>query len=333
MDVVEVIAFVLFAGSLLFIFVLVIRRSFLARQARRHNELVRRLRPTALALVDAAEPVSELHGEEAEAFAGILGGYARSVSGDARRRIATYFEASGGVEEQLRSLRSRRAWRRATAAFTLGDMGSPRAVPDLLRALDDRARDVRMAAARSLGRLGAAEATEPVIASSLSGRVPRDVAGLALLDLGPTAVPRLLELTEDADPRIRAAAVELVGLLGNAPDAKPILDRLRDPAAAVRAAGADALGRLGAGEARDALVRALEDRVPAVRAAAAHALGRTGGRRAAEALLPVARAHEFEPARAAAEALARIDPPLVLQTASEPDAGPHLREAADRIAL
>jgi len=190
-----------------------------------------------------------------------------------------------------------------------------------------------MAATRSLGRLGAVEAIEPVIVAALAGRIPRDVAGLALLDLGPTAVPRLLELTQDDDPRVRAAALELVGLLGDAADARSVLDRLRDPAAAVRAAGAEALGRLGAGQARDALVGALEDRVPAVRAAAARALGRTGGSRAVEALLSVARADEFEPARAAAETLARIDRQLVLRTASEPDAGPHLREAADLVAL
>jgi HEAT repeat protein len=190
-----------------------------------------------------------------------------------------------------------------------------------------------MAATRSLGRLGAVEAIEPLIEADLAGRIPRDVAGLALLDLGPAAVPHLLEMMQNDDSRVRTAAVELVGLLGDAADARAVLDRLRDPAAAVRAAGADALGRLGAAEAQDALVRALEDRVPAVRAAAARALGRTRGRHAVEALLPVARTDEFEPARAAAETLARIDQQLVLRTASQPDAGPHLREAADLVAL
>jgi HEAT repeat protein len=112
-----------------------------------------------------------------------------------------------------------------------------------------------------------------------------------------------------------------------------VLQHLRDPAAAVRVASAIALGRLGAGEAGDALTRALEDRVPAVRAAAALALGQTGNRDAVEALLPVARSDAFEPARAAAQALARIDPPRVLEVAAEPDAGPHLREAADLLTL
>ena len=331
MRAIEFIALVLFGVSVLIILALVVRRSALARAARRRTALAGQLRPTALELVsgDRADSVAGFHGQEAEVLAELVGGYARRVTGDARQRIAGFFETSGAVDDQLKRLGSRRAWRRASAAFALGDMCSLRAAPELVRALGDRARDVRLAASRSLGRLGALEAIEPLIDAALARRVPHDVAGLALLDLGPAAVPRLVELTANAEPAVRSKAVELVGLLGNAGDARPVLERMRDPAAAVRAASADALGRLGAGGGRDALVRALDDRVPAVRAAAARALGRTGGRRAAEALLPVARADAFEPGRAAAAALARIDPALVLEAASEADAGPHLREAAD----
>jgi HEAT repeat protein len=332
---VSVISLVFVAGSLILILLLVARRSYLARQAKARDLLVRRLRPLAIAFVESDDPASapDLHGPEAEIFASLLGGYARLLRGAAWERIAAYFEATGGVDEQLERLRSRRAWRRATAAFTLGDMCSRRAAPELLVALGDRVRDVRMAAARSLGRLGAVEAIEPLIASSLSGGVPRDVGGLALLDVGPKAVPRLIALSGNVEPAVRSDAVELIGLLGEAGHEEPLLEHLSDPAADVRAASATALGRLGAGEARDALVHALGDRVPDVRAAAADALGQIGGRRAADALLPVARADAFEPARAAARALARIDPERVVQAASEPDAGPHLREAADLVLL
>ena len=330
-----VVGLVLTAGSLLLLLVLVARRSYLAHRARTRDELVHRLRPLAIAFVESDEPQTppELRGLEAEIFANLLGTYARLLRGAAWERIAAYFEATGGVDEQLGRLHSRRAWRRATAAFTLGDMCSSRAAPDLLVALDDPAREVRMAAARSLGRLGAVEAIEPLVAAAHAGRVPRDVSALALLDLGPPALPRLVALSRNVEPAIRADAIELIGLLGEAGDEKSLLGHLTDPSAAVRAATATALGRLGAAEARDALVRALGDRVPEVRAAAAGALGRIGGRRAADALVPVARADAFEPARAAAQALARIDPGRVVQAASEPDAGPHLREAADLVLL
>jgi hypothetical protein len=48
-------------------------------------------------------------------------------------------------------------------------------------------------------------------------------------------------------------------------------------------------------------------------------------------LLQQAREDRFEAARAAAQALARVDPAALLEAAEEPDAGPHLHEAADLI--
>jgi HEAT repeat protein len=325
-----------FAGTLLFLVLLVARRSYIAHRERRRAGLVAQLRPGAIAFVGGGDDaVPEYHGAEAEVFAELLGNYTRLLRGDARSRIASYYESSGGVDEQLARLRSRWAWKRATAAFTLGDMSSKQAVPGLLAALDDKRRDVRMAATRSLGRLGAVEGIAPIIQAAVAGRLPRDVTGLALFDIGPDAVPHLLELVSSNEPAVRASALELVGLLGAAGDAPPVLDGLSDTAAAVRAASADALGRIGTGEAeaRDALVRALDDRVPTVRVAAARALGHTGGQAVADALLPVARGDSFEPARAAAEALARIAPARVVQEAEKPDAGPHLREAADLLSL
>ena len=163
--------------------------------------------------------------------------------------------------------------------------------------------------------------------------MPADVANLALLDIGPASLPHLHVLATHAEPAVRSSAVQLIGLLGSAGDAPAVRDQLTDAAAQERIAAAGALGRLGAGTARDALMRALEDRVAAVREAAATALGQLGGRQATAALLPVARHDSFDVARAAAAALSRIDPTLVMRVAAEPDAGPHLVEAADRVAL
>ena len=325
----------LVGATVVFMLLLVARRWRVVREERRRDELVTRLRPAAVELLEADTPQAppQLHGPEAHVFAQLLAGYARVLRGEPQDRIAAYFEGVGGVDAEIRHLRSRRTWRRATAAFTLGDMASRRAVPALLESLADRAREVRVASVRSLGRLGAVEAIEPIVAAGVARSVPRDVASLALLDVGPPALPQLVELATHPLPAIRADAIELVGLLGAAGDAEQVQSHLEDPAAGVRVATADALGRLGAAEARDALMRALDDRVPAVRAAAAHALGQIGGRTATEALLPVARTDAFAPARAAAEALAHIDPGLVIRAAEAPDAGPHLREAADLVRL
>jgi HEAT repeat protein len=328
-------AAVLVAANVVLILVLLSRRWLVLRRQHRHDRLVQELRRSAILLVesDESELPPALAGADKAVFAELLAGYSRQLSGPSKDRIVAYFEATGAVDDELAALRSRRSWRRAAAAFTLGDFGSTRAVGALIATLDDPAREVRMAATRSLGRIGSVEAIDSLVTAGVEGRVPADVANLALLDIGPAALPYLHVLATHSEPAVRTSAVQMIGLLGSAGDAPAVREQLTDAAAPVRIAAASALGRLGAGAARDALMRALEDRVPAVREAAATALGQLGGRQATAALLPIAQGDSFDVARAAAAALSRIDPRVVMRAAGEPDAGPHLHEAADRLAL
>ena len=310
--------------------VLAARRVLVARSERRRIEAETRLRPLALALLEGDRvAVRELPERDAEVLAALLGRLGRFLRGVSRERIAAFFDERGSVDRELRLLRSRRAWRRATAAFALGDMGAPRTVPALLSVLDDPDGDVRAAAVRSLGRLAAADAVEPIVYALADARVPRAVAGQALLAIGPEALPALRALQTAPEAEARAFAVELVGLLGDASDGAPLVERLRDSSAEVRATAARALGRLGAEEGAAELRVALDDRIPFVRGQAAHALGAVGDPAAVEDLLRVARDDMFEPAHAAAQAAARLAPEVVRAAAARPGAGPHLHEAAD----
>jgi len=320
-----------FAGVLV-LAVLVARRGVLAGRARRSAE--ERLTPIALAVAfeDESE-IPALSKRDAVVRAGLRGRVSARLRGGSRERIAQHFERHGHVRDEIDTLSDRRSWRRATAAYVLGDMGSRAAVPALVEALDDRERDVRSAAARSLGQLGDAEAVEALLGALSSRRVPRGVVGQAVLALGSAAVPRLLPLLEHPEPEVRATAAELIGLLGGAGEAEPLAGRLTDSSAAVRERAALALGRLGAAEAYDQLDRTLGDRAPLVRAAAAEALGLIGNTRAFPSLLQLARSDVFEPARAAARALARLAPDRLQEAARELDAGPHVREAAATAAL
>jgi HEAT repeat protein len=232
----------------------------------------------------------------------------------------------------VKALRARHDWQRATAASLLGDMGSERAIAPLLEVLGDRSRDVRTAAARSLGRLGAPAAADALVRAFVTADVAHGVAGDALVALGPAALPALRALTGSEDPALRKAAVELLGLLGEPADSPVLVARLRDSAAEVRASAARALGRLAAEDAATAVRGALSDRVPFVRAAAARALGDIGDRDAGAELLVVARSDHYDAAQAAARALARVDPQL-LATAAREGGGPHVLEAADRVAV
>jgi HEAT repeat protein len=323
-------ALTLAALSVLFLVALVARRISLARAERRRTELEARLRPLALALVDDGEVQERAWtSEERAVLAESIGRLSRSVAGEARERIGAYFAGTEAYSNEIRALGDRRAWRRATAAYRLGDMACAEAVPAVLERVGDRDPDVRAAAARSLGRLAAPEAAAPLVHVLVNGTVPRTIAFRALLDIGPDALPVLRDLVHDEDQDLRAAAVELLGWLGDASDDAVLIDAVRDPSAEVRARAAGALGRLAALEGAEALTGALDDRIYFVRLHAARALGQVGEHAAVPRLVRQARDDRFEAARAAAEALACIDPDALLAAAEEPGAGPHLHEAAD----
>jgi HEAT repeat protein len=327
-----VVAFV--AVALLLLIVLGIRRVVLARSRRQYAAAEKRVRPIAIALVEGRPgSLQRFTSTDEVVLAEVLGRFSRKLTGAADERIADYFRSGDALAPALRELRSRRAWRRAAAAYRLGDMACAEVAPALLTALDDRTRAVRAAAARSLGRLGVLDAVKPLVEALVSGRVPNGVAGQALVELGPAAVPELRVIAGHPSWRLRATAVALLGLVGDSSDSPLAVGALEDPSADVRAAAAKALGRVGVVAAEPALRRTLDDRIPFVRAEAAASLGVIGSAADLPRLLEMARTDRFRPARAAAQAVARIAPGRLAAAAAEPGAGPHLHQAADLSAL
>lgn len=322
--------YVFIAIQVVLLITLAIRRVVVVRQIGRYAAAVRRVRPIAISMVegeDGERPV--LSSQDQAVLAEVLGRYSRQLTGGDQTRVAEYFRSSDALAESLHELGSRRMWHRAAAAYRLGDMGCEEAAPALLAALDDRNRTVRGAAARSLGRLKVVDAAKPLVDALVSGRVPNGVAGEALVELGPAAVPELRAIAEHPSHQLRATAIALVGLIGDSTDSPLAIRCLGDPSAEVRAAAAETLARIGGRAAEPALRTTLDDRIPFVRAGAAVALGEIGSREALPRLLEIARADAFRPARAAAQAVARISPKALAAAAEEPDAGPHLHQAAD----
>lgn len=320
---------VLTAAAVGLLITLAIRHTTLGRRERRAADAERRMRPIAIELIEGTSMPPELSPHDRVALAMAIGRFSRKVSGGTMDRIGAYFRESGGLAAASAALRARPAWRRAAAAYSLGDMACKEAVPLLLEALDDRTGEVRAAAARSLGRLRDPSAIEPLMVCLVARRVPRGMAGTALLDLGPTAIPELRRIARHDDPQVRATAITVLGLVGDSGESDVLLHAITDPSADVRAEAARALGRIGAADAEPALMTALEDRVPFVRAEAATSLGAIDARSAVAQLVEVARSDRFRPARAAAQAVAEIDPQTLIATAAGPDAGMHLHEAAD----
>jgi hypothetical protein len=326
------------ALALVTMLVLVGRRLSLARIERRRAAQEEALRPVALEGVDGENPdIGGRDAEPARALAAILGRYARLLRGEGRERIAAFFEARGAIDRELGRLRSRRAANRAAAAFALGDMGSADAIEPLIGALDDRSRDVRSAAARSLGMLEAEPAVARLVASLAGHEVPRAISGGALLAMGAKAAPGLRSLLESEEPAVRAAALELLGFTGDAGDGERLAQALRQSQviaasrwlehAEMRAAAARSLGRVGTRRVAGSLREALDDPAPFVRTAAAHALGRIGDREAVDALAQQAATDDYDPAHAAAQALAAIDPAYAIRLGAGSESA-HLQEAA-----
>jgi HEAT repeat protein len=292
--------------------------------ARRHAE------PVLHALLDGDEVDRSTSADDAT-LATMLAELSPSLAGDTRKAIAEHFESSGAIGRATRGLGHPLAHRRAESAALLGDMCSDQAEPMLLLALNDRDPDVRLAATRSLGRLRARSAVIPILHSLACRHVPRAVAANAVLTIGAAALPGIRTLISTEHPATRAAAVELLGRLGNPRDGESLRGRLADEAPLVRERACEALAYLGADDVGQALEDLLADDVRNVRAAAAAALARVGGPGNAARLLEIVHHDCAEVAEIAAATLATIAPGIVSRAAAEEDAHPRLRHAASML--
>lgn len=208
----------------------------------------------------------------------------RSSAAEALARMGVP-EAAGGLERACRDSDARvRAWAHAGLARMKGDCqehmeqvaellesgaapgeaGEAMATMDcvnkdvvglLIRALGKNDDDIRVAAARAVGRIGPrAAAAVPALMGTLGDEKNfrlRYAALVALAGLGPKAapaVPLLSRVLEDRAPRFRELAANALGAIGTA--ARPAVGRLQklttDPDGRVQAAARHALGRIQA---------------------------------------------------------------------------------------
>jgi HEAT repeat protein len=321
------VALALMAVGVMYSLLLWVRRVHAQHSQRLQAQARVRLEPLAHALLDG-EPAGTAVRRDEHALTQILAELAPALTGESRDAIAGHFEASGAVARVSRRLADPRAHRRAEHAALLGDMCSSLAEVPLLQALNDRDPDVRLAAARSLGRLRPRTAAGPLLFALVQGLVPRAVAANALLSIGAAALPGIRNLLHDDQPAARANAVELLGRLGNPRDSESLRERLGDDAPLVRRRACEALARLGADDAGDALEELLSDEVADVRMSAAAALGTVGDERSATTLLRLVQHDCVEVAEVAARALAAVAPALVEHLGEAADANPQLRHAA-----
>jgi HEAT repeat protein len=312
---------------------LVVGNRFIIRRSElRYAAAVARTRPILLDWIDGEDVgIPQVRSLERRAFVDLLAKYGRSLRGDGRKRVAEMALHTGLVTEVAKKTSDRRGWRRAAAAFRLGDIGGDHHAL-LIPMLSDPDRRVRNAAARSLGKQGSVEGVAPIVVALSSGAVARAVGGQALIDIGSPAADALGRLLESHVREVRSTAAELLGRVGTVEHARILVEQLRHSDPEVRVAVVRALGRLGGRVAATALVPLLQDPIPYVRAAAATSIGQLGRAEAIDALLAMAGGDSYLPAHAAAHAAMALDPDAVL-AAAETSSSPHLHEAADLIRM
>ena len=141
--------------------------------------------PSTCSRGDAADVPAEHEAALAESLSRL----APMVTGDTRAMIGRHFESTGAVERacrrladprpHVRAVHRRPAWRHVQRpSRAAADAGAARRRPD-----------VRLAAARSLGRLRARPAAAQLLYSLVRREVPRAVATGALLSIGAAALP------------------------------------------------------------------------------------------------------------------------------------------------
>lgn len=287
------------------------RRRTRAHDARRHEYVG--LLSRHLSYENCTDPITERMAED-PAFLDTLIDMRNAITGDEVATLRRIVNRHGVIERQVKRLDSGLLLgQRLRAAVALAEIGDETAADALMRHLDDREPEIRIQAARGLGRIQWTPAIDQIV-SRFSGEIPWvrsrfsdtligygtkatwpllayvrinhgfEIEGpsLALRTIGQihddNAVAPLIEiLAESNDLDIQVATIEALGEIAN-PEAEPALTGLLTSSEwQLRAKAASALGGLGDDEAIPGLLVSLCDRNWWVRRSAAAALARLPG--------------------------------------------------------
>ncbi|HUO69380.1 MAG TPA: HEAT repeat domain-containing protein [Solirubrobacteraceae bacterium] len=230
------------------------------------------------------------------------------LKGDARAQLTGLFERYGLVESVARDLRSEHPLTAIRAAELAGIMHASECVPTLRERLDGDPL-VRLACARALAEIGAADAMPQIVAALAESGTATEL-GHTLMSFGPRAEPVLREQLRSAptDAQRRIAASTLGEIHAHAAVAD-LVDALGDRDTELRAAAARALGQIGeqsAGTALVALLVAAGGGRDVACAAAATALGMLDDPAGAAALVIALAAGDWDVRNAAARSLVAL---------------------------
>jgi len=190
------------------------------------------------------------------------------------------------LSELFLQLRSEDPELRRQAARMLGETGSPKAVPALVRALEDPHRGCQEAAMGALTAIGGEETIQELAGLVSRGKAYVRNAAIEILELiGRDAPALLMHLFQEGNDSVRMIAAKIFGHL-HAVEAIPVVtDLLYDSNPNVRCAALNALGAIGAREALPRIREFLKDPEEWVRFSSIQALGNLRDQASLPALL------------------------------------------------
>jgi len=193
-----------------------------------------------------------------------------------------------GVKELIKRLESTQdpVLRRGLCE-ELGRIRDKKATPALIEALNDEDFGVRMNACDALGNIGDEKATPKLI--ELFKDKHNQVKISAILALGSIrdvegVAPLIKILEEGNDSRVRLAAIQVLGKLGDKRAVLVLSNTFTDSDVVIRRASVKSLGEIRAEESFSSLIDALSDGDMDVRQNAAESLGNLGNKKAIKPL-------------------------------------------------
>jgi HEAT repeat protein len=222
-------------------------------------------------------------------------------------------EDKQGAGPLREALRDRWFLVRAAAAVALGHIGDPLSAEPLLAAANDPNAFVRSCAASSLSQVGATRWEEFLAAAGVHKSKEGEDA--------PVTVEILLRAMQEADPLIRAQAVENIKNIKPPLEMNPrVLDRLtglmRDPSIHVRSAAAYELSGVPDARPVPAMLVALADPDSSVHFHAARYFEEVPDKRATAGLTALLKSEDGETREAAARALGKSRDPQAVEPLS-----------------
>lgn len=248
-----------------------------AKRRRRIEAVAEELAPYLAGRTGAAAAVAgAVRTQGRRAVSTVLRRARRSLAGDSERAVSDLLEGMGETRRLARAARWGGAPRRGRALRRLASCGGTQARRELLRATADRRPDIRRIAREGLLELRDPFSVRAAIAAHMGEpKLPRSWSRALFLRLAVYAPDELRRLIAGGElvPGLAKLALEALAETGDAAAAELALAGTRAPAAELRAAAVRLLGAIGDARWSPAVADLLEDSQWFVRAAAARALG------------------------------------------------------------